>query len=82
MHHNFEEAFSASELLPSIAEEGRGIDGDIVAIALAGVEELQIDIVIFGEALVDGGDEILLERVLFDIFAYLLYFLDDLLDLV
>ena len=82
MHHNFEEAFSASELLPSIAEEGRGIDVDIVAIALAGVEELQIDFVVFGEALVDGRNEVLLERVFFDIFAYLLYFLDDLLDLV
>ena len=82
IHHNFKEAFSASELLPTITKEGRGIDGDIIAIAFAGVEELQIDFVIFGEALVDGGDEVLLERVLFDIFPYLLYFLDDLLDLV
>ena len=46
------------------------------------MEKLQIDFVIFGEALIDGGNEILLKRVLFYIFADLFYFLDDFLYLV
>lgn len=82
IYHNFKEAFSASKLLPAVAGEARGIDRDIIAIIFAGMEEFHVDFVVLGEALVDGRDKIFLERVFFDIFAYLFYLLDNLLYLV
>jgi hypothetical protein len=59
--HNFEEALSALELLPMIAGEGSWVNGDIVATIFIGVEQFGVDLVVLGEALINGRYQISLK---------------------